>query len=278
MKRLFLICLFLFAIIQNIKSQSLTLDELIKVRGMDADGAQTYLSTKGWKFSNASEGIGNEFDLSSWSFGQEAYSDRAKAFVRLYTKEGYLSKVVYQTSNRANYEVIRNKVLSYKMKKETSKIENGYITTSYIGANYFVDLTISTDNLSNTPVYHVSITKKPMYRVFEVNDFDLNDNSSTTKEVEELSPEKIAYYKKMIGKWISMPPTQDILFSDTNSNNCSLISNTEDPNSKIKTILPNSKISVLSQLLEEDHSYYLVYVNNSLGYIHVDNLKYGEPH
>ena len=96
------ITLFLILYLAAFKSyaQYLSLDELINLRGKDADAVNTYLSSKGWTFSDASEETEDNYSNSTWAYGKQLYTGRAKSFCKLMTADGYFNKIAYTTISK----------------------------------------------------------------------------------------------------------------------------------------------------------------------------------
>lgn len=203
------ITLFLILFLAAFKSyaQYLSLDELINLRGKDADAVNTYLSSKGWAFSDASEETEDNYSNSTWAYGKQLYTGRAKSFCKLMTADGYFNKFLYTTISRDYYNLIKNKIALYKMAKVSSTPKDGYLVTVYVGSNYIVETSLSTDQQTYIPTYSVVVYKRPKYTpVNEESEEEVTAESNTyapQEDEEVLEESQVSNYKKLInGKYL----------------------------------------------------------------------------
>ncbi|MBO7055056.1 MAG: hypothetical protein J6W37_06705, partial [Bacteroidales bacterium] len=93
-------------------------DLMTLVNIQDPDSINTYLTKKGWKFNTAGS------DYYNWSFGKEAYGERANAFFTVWLRKGIKNRIVYQVNNHdlELKESIRKDFLSHGFKKENSSV------------------------------------------------------------------------------------------------------------------------------------------------------------
>jgi len=284
MKKIYFLVLTFFVSLLQVNAQSLSLDELIYLRSKDADAVNTYLSAKGWVFDDASEETDDEYSKSSWAYGKQMYSNRAKAFFKLMSADGYYSKVSYLTQSKVQYDIIKAKVSAYKMLKISSNVKNGYLVTSYAGENYVVETSLSTDEDSSIPVYGISISKrqKQMQASFleaqeDAADREREDGASSQEKEEVLQSYQIENYKNLInGKYMQAPPASDFIFLDEPNDSvsdCNLIPEVANPMRVYCRLNAGDRVYVLSRLLGESHDYYLVYSRGYYGYVKNINLK-----
>lgn len=280
MKKYITFFLILFLAAFKSYAQYLSLDELISLRGKDADAVNNYLSSKGWAFSDASEETEDEYSNSTWAYGKQLYTGRAKSFCKLMTADRYLNKIAYTTISKDYYNLIKNKIALYKMVKVSSTPKDGYLVTVYVGSNYIVRTSLSTDNQTSIPVYSVAVSKRPI--VASVNEESeeevaAQDNSFASQEDKEVLEEsKVNDYKKLInGKYLQPPPWSEFMFvAKAVSSSCELVSNAyDDIKTVYRNVSPDVHIYVLSRLPKENHEYYLVFSGGYYGYIKRDALK-----
>ena len=284
------------------EAQVLSLDELIYLRGKDADGANTYLSRKGWVFHDASAETAGQYAISTWAFGKRMYSDRAKSFFKLQTADGYFNIASYSTVSPATSEAIKAKMRAYKMVKAFSTTKDGYLTTMYIGAKYLVETSLSTDDLTSIPVYGFRVAKKPLNYTPSVAAYlsspaqsqlatseDESQKEDATEEATEGTPAEasepaltevlqgyqIQHYKELItNTHMPEPPASDVIFlAEPAMGACDLIPDVTAPATVYRRINPGEHVKVLSRLPDEEHEYYLVYSGGYYGYIESSNLR-----
>lgn len=281
------------------EAQVLSLDELIYLRGKDADGANTYLSRRGWVFHDASAETEGQYAISTWAFGKRMYSDRAKSFFKLQTADGYFNVASYSTVSPTTSEAIKAKMRAYKMVKAFSTTKDGYLTTMYMGANYLVETTLSTDDLTSIPVYGFRVAKKPLNYTPSVAAYlsspaqsQLASSEDGSQEEEEATEEtsaeasesslmevlqgyQIQHYKDLItSTQMPEPPASDVSFlAEPAMGACDLIPDVATPTTVYRRINPGEHVKVLSRLPDEEHEYYLVYSGGYYGYIERSRLQ-----
>lgn len=259
------------------QAQSLSLDELISLRSKDVDGVNNFLSARGWTFSDAAEETDNQYSRSTWAFGKQYYSGRAKAFVTLMSADGYYNKITYKTSVKSHFDLLKSRILAYKMLKTSSSVNDGSISTTYVGKSYIVESWVSTDSESSIPVYGIKISKRPVVPVAvdqPVASDTYSDNEGiglspeSTSLTEVLQPSQVASYKARIGSESNnRPPDSDYIFTDFTREDCLLFSTPSAASSNWKSLSKYEKVYVISRLLDEDHQYYLVWAAGYFGYL-----------
>lgn len=280
MKKTITIFLLLFLTIFKSYAQYLSLDELINLRGKDADAVNTYLLSKGWVFSDASEETDDSYSNSSWAYGKQLYTGRAKSFCKLMTADGYYNKIVYTTISKDYYNLIKNKIALYKMSKVSSTPKEGYLVTLYVGSNYIVETSLSTDQQTYIPVYAVKVSKRPKYTpIGEEPEEEVaeEDNTYAPQEDEEVLEEiQVNNYKKLInGRYMREPPASEYMFvAEAVSSSCELVSSAYgDIKTVYRNVSPSAHIFVLSRLPKENHEYYFVFSGGYYGYIKRRDIK-----
>jgi len=284
MKSLILYVVISFATLLSSEAQSLNLNELIALRGKDAEEVNSYLSAKGWVFNDASEETEDQYSVGSWAFGKQLYSDRAKSFFKFMSAEGYRNKVSYITIHKSSYDLIKTKIIALKMKKISTIAKDGRLVTVYVGTNYIVETSLATDEQSSVPIYGISISKKPVQA--GLSEYNISEEERGTEEEtgvivdsqqrseEVLQPNQIEGYKMLVnGQQITAPPAEYVMFKDEVKRGTNLVSDASNPLSVIYRLDADEEVYVLSRLLDEDHEYYLVYVEGYYGYIKNSALK-----
>lgn len=264
------------------KAQFLSLEALIHLRGQDVETVNATLSGKGWRFNDAQAETSGQYGTATWSYGQRLYSERAESFFKLYTADGYFNKVSYQTSNRQHYELLKGRIVANKMTKLSSQAENGYISTTYMGANYFVMTSIGTDELTERPVYTVTLGKKVSY----VPPSTVNEEYAAEESVDEASstyqPSDVAEEIEETDAAFSSladntdtyaPRLQDVVAEDEIAQTGTLYARPWNTARKLAVVEAGTPVKIISKLLDEHHAYYFVYVNNRYGYVKFDLMR-----
>lgn len=275
MKKAITIFLFVFLTVCKSYAQYLSLDELINLRGKDADAVNAHLSSKGWTFSGASEETEDNYSNSTWAYGGQLYTGRAKSFCKLMTADGYYSKVSYTTISKDYYNLIKNKIAAYKMVKTSSTPKDGYLVTVYVGSNYVVETSLATDTETRIPIYGVTVSKRPKANPFNEETEEVVAEQESTEVLQE---NQIENYKKLMnGVYSQEPPASDFIFmAEPASSSCELVSNIsggDTMNNIYRRINSGAFVYVLSCLPKENHEYFLVYSGGYYGYTKSSELK-----
>ena len=282
MKKTLLIFSFLILAMFKSYAQYLSLDELINLRGKDADAVNNYLSSKGWAFSGASEETEDNYSYSTWAYGKQLYTGRAKSFCKLMTADGYYNKVTYTTISKDFYNLIKSKIVAYKMVKMSSTPKDGYLVTVYVGNNYVVETSLATDAETSIPVYAVIVSKRTKIIPADELTDDVatkQENADETQENNEVLQEnQIESYKKLMnGIYAQEPSASDFIFmAEPVSASCELTSNIsggDTMNNIYRRVSTGAFVYVLSCLPKENHEYFLVYTGGYYGYIKSSELK-----
>lgn len=159
MRKVIISIIFFFLTISSIAGQSFTLLELTNMVKMNVDAFDTYVISKGFKFSDKKDEVDSK--IIYYSYNQSAYNKSAVKFIVLnydYDLSSIIkSNVTFQTNNTNDYIVIKNQikqlgfifknsktveeaaVLEYKkgqlelsLASKQSENENGRISTYYI--------------------------------------------------------------------------------------------------------------------------------------------------
>jgi len=123
-------------------AQSVTLDELIRLRPQDAVAVNSYLAARGWKLSDYP--ADDSTRSACW-----VYLDRAKhtvGQVLLTYQEGKPTLITFATTQRPAFEAVRAKVAAYDMESQGTAVSkgDGSVWTKYYGATYEVQLHVFT--------------------------------------------------------------------------------------------------------------------------------------
>ncbi|RIJ43069.1 hypothetical protein [Pontibacter oryzae] len=142
MKKTILIIVMSF-ISLNTYAQTLNLDQLLYIVKQDVDDVDSYLSIRKWTF-NSSEDLGDYNTKVTWNFSPNIYdSEKALAWLNVKFYGDGNNWLYYQTPSKETYTVIKQKVLSYGMKKISSGANEDGIYSTYVGQNYVIVLSVT---------------------------------------------------------------------------------------------------------------------------------------
>jgi antitoxin component YwqK of YwqJK toxin-antitoxin module len=166
LKKLFLLMLLLTNSI--LFAQNLTLNELFGICNKpNWVEVNEYLMKKGWEYNNSTRGDDDHYSTITWSYNKSEYSDKAQAWLNLYTYEGLPNKIIFSFFNKTSYTSIKSNITSLGMKLIESSIEDNQLFVKYTGGNFIVALETAkkegdesySDNNEYT-AYTVNIIKK----------------------------------------------------------------------------------------------------------------------
>jgi hypothetical protein len=166
MRQLFVLLLLLVLSNLNAFSQNLSLAELIKLRAKDADQINDYLLPKGWNF------IKREYDIIKWS--HSTISSKVDAWFFLHIVENdngnalysydndYIGNYIYcHNSDMRNLAIFKDNLLQNGFKKTSTDTENNSIIIKYKSSNYFIKLTLysNEDNIYKRNYFTIELHK-----------------------------------------------------------------------------------------------------------------------
>ncbi len=166
MKRLTFILTLTLLTSLSVFGQKLTLTDLTTLCSKKnwEDVNQTLLAKK-WTYYDSEKGSTYKYNTITWSFNKDYYSDKAQAWIYLYTYEGYPNKVSYSVFNKESYSIIQNSISSAGFKLVNSEIEDNQVISTY--GNSLYTLEISTEKRTDddwsdrsTTAYRITIIKK----------------------------------------------------------------------------------------------------------------------
>lgn len=122
--------------------QKLTINDLMvycsKKNWVDVDNI---LVAKGWTYYESKVGDSFNYNTITWAFKKSQDSDKARAWVHLYTYEGYPSRIFYNFFNKESFSFIQNSISSSGFILNDSKIDDALVSKFYSNSQY--NLTIS---------------------------------------------------------------------------------------------------------------------------------------
>ena len=281
MKSIF--CLILLCVLaSNAKAQNLSFDELIMLRSKDVESVNSYLMSKGWDFVDATEEGDASFATTTWAFGRnrEVEGTRALSFLVLWTMQAGYQKLRYQPVKKS-YELFKAQLVARKLKLESSKIEKGQITSSFLGANYKVTLTTATDEQTKSPVYLIEIEKRsemmiPFLVVLQKgarqNQIINARQDSIVKSAATLSDLQMASVVGKIGTYEPTEKVEKFVLLGKCTLQCDLYAEPNEKSKKLAAVDRNDPVCLYSTSDANQKEFYLVWSNGYYGYIKKTNI------
>ena len=146
-------------------AQSLTLDQLTYLNGLEQMSQDAYLTERGWKFDQ----VFNKND--SVTFVYWRYYDKknvAVGEVAVQRELGERDALIYTISTRAPFEALRNKVLDYHMELLGNDNSDGVMRTYFRGKRYDVMLSLFTEG--GAPFYRIRVQPHGLVKGFSIGD------------------------------------------------------------------------------------------------------------
>jgi antitoxin component YwqK of YwqJK toxin-antitoxin module len=102
-----------------------------------------FLLNKGWSYYDSKAGNSTQYNIITWSFEKEYYSDKAQGWFYLYTYEGIPNKIQFSFFNKDSYNSIQKGIegLGFKLKK--SGILDNKVTSEYTNNGFNLTVEIS---------------------------------------------------------------------------------------------------------------------------------------
>jgi hypothetical protein len=111
--------------------QNLSLTDLKYLLEHDVESADSYITTKGFKYHKAQKGENGSCDAMTWSFNRDIDNDNAESFIAKNCYKANYGFIWYQFVNNNTFERIKNncKNLGYKLTKTEISPFNDLCTT-----------------------------------------------------------------------------------------------------------------------------------------------------
>jgi len=133
----------------------LSLNDLIIISKKSFIDADSYLSHKGWRFTEAPEASNNDSTrTATWIVNSSTKNAKLPtAEVALQYRIGQKAHVEYYTVRRDYFDLIKKNIASFQMEEQGSIAQSSGIGSLYYGAKYAVALHISPPT-GDTPLYY----------------------------------------------------------------------------------------------------------------------------
>jgi antitoxin component YwqK of YwqJK toxin-antitoxin module len=164
-KKVVFICLFYFVVF-ICPAQKMSLYELTSLCSKKRwEDVNKKLNANGWDYYDSEKGNSEKYNIITWSYDKESYSDKAQAWFYLYTYESYPNKVRYQFFNKQSYTIVEKSFQSFGFKLIDSEIGNNELTSTYENSNYILEIITShekSDDWSSTSytAYEIVLIRK----------------------------------------------------------------------------------------------------------------------
>lgn len=151
-------------IVQTIHAQNLSLDQLVSLQSKDLEYINEYLVSRGWQFDSSEAETEEDMGRAIWAYGKSDFEpEKATAWFNLIYSPGYESTILYQTHNKSQYTLIKNRIAALGMKLFRSQIVEDGLISVYLGKNYAVKVVSSSSEGSAVAKYIFTIVKKEVY-------------------------------------------------------------------------------------------------------------------
>ncbi|MBB1137951.1 toxin-antitoxin system YwqK family antitoxin [Myroides sp. WP-1] len=158
----------------TIYAQKLTLNDLATLcNKRNWEEVNQALLNRKWTYYDSEKGSAYNYNTIAWSYNKDYYSDKAEAWLYLYTDEGYPNKISYSIFNKESYSVIQNSISSAGYKLINSEIENNQIISTYANSNF--TLQVSTEKRKDEDWLDRSLTAYKIILIKKGGAYD-NDN------------------------------------------------------------------------------------------------------
>lgn len=164
MKKILLFALLFVCI--GLSAQNLSLNELISLRKMSLDEAETYLTNKGWRYSQGSEAGEGNLGTAEFVFGTSGDFSYAESFLSIMHYYGSVKRVGIQISKLPKYTEYLNGVKKFASSPINTKIDKGDLVKIYVGATTtfeFTTTTVSTRYGSTKTSWYLLIAENEDY-------------------------------------------------------------------------------------------------------------------
>jgi len=122
-------------------AQNLTLPELFNLCSKPnwVEVNETIIS-KGWEYNASSKGDDTHYNTITWSYNKQAYSEKAQAWLYLYTYEDFPAKLSYSCFNKKSYSTVKSGIATAGLRLVNNSIGDNEITTTYANTKFIVTI------------------------------------------------------------------------------------------------------------------------------------------
>lgn len=166
MKHNLIYILLLITSLFNLQAQKLSLTDLTNLCNQrNWEDVNQSLISKRFTYYESEKGNSNKYSTITWSFNKNSYSDKAEAWLYLYTYEDQPNKISYSVFNKESYSLIQNSIKSAGFNLTDSKILDNEIISTYGNSNYILKISTKkrTDNdwdTNSLTAYTITLIKK----------------------------------------------------------------------------------------------------------------------
>ncbi len=151
-------------IVQTIQAQNLSLDQLVSLQTKDLEYVNEFLVSRGWQFDSSQAETDDKMGRAVWAHGKSNFDPEiAEAWFDLVYSPGYESTIRYQTHNKTQYTVIKNRMAALGMKLLSSEIVEDGLLSVYLGNYFAIKITSSSSRDSAVATYIFTVIKKEIY-------------------------------------------------------------------------------------------------------------------
>lgn len=142
MKKILLaVLLFVFV---GLSAQNLSLNELISLRKMDLDQAETFLTDKGWNYKGGSTPDEGTMGIAKFVYTRRGDFNYAESFLYFYYSSFGQNRVNIQINNKAKYLEYLTGIKKFAPSPINTKVEGDDLVKIYAGKTTTFEVTTST--------------------------------------------------------------------------------------------------------------------------------------
>lgn len=158
-KVIFLSILFLMAL--KVFSQELTFNDLKYLLEHDIEAADSYITTKGYRYHEAQKGKNGSCDAMFWSYGRNITDNAAIAIIAKTCFDAYEGFIWCQFNDNVTIEKIKNYCKSIDFKLIKTEIDDfGGLETFYENPKYEIKFGSGLHTRSNLNIYFITLNLK----------------------------------------------------------------------------------------------------------------------
>ena len=162
---------FLLITISKLSFAQISLDDLFQIQKSDVGTITNLLIDKNWQLIESSKETEDNYGEMKWAYGvNEFESEKANAWLNIDYSESAHNRVSMEAFNKLLYQKIKEKVISYGMKKVNYGLIDNYTFIDYAGVNYVVRIGIGSNSESNVSRYVFLVWNKKDYLTLDKED------------------------------------------------------------------------------------------------------------
>lgn len=142
-------------------SQELTFNDLKYLLEHDIEAADSYITTKGYRYHEAQKGKNGSCDVMFWSFDRDPTYNTAVAFIAKTCFNAFEGFIWYQLSDNVTFEKIKNYCKSVNFKLIKTEIDHfDDLCTIYENSKYKIEFRSGLNSSTNLNSHIITLKLK----------------------------------------------------------------------------------------------------------------------